>query len=174
MFTRLLFSLIVTGVAPRSFYELDAEGKPQSGHYDGLPADFTAEAIAALGERATSGYQTYNVLNPHDDGISLDVFVDWLNDAGHSIARIDDYGQWFARFETSIRAMSDKQKQYSLLPLLPAFAKPAAAVPGSGIPADRFRAAVRAANVGSDKDIPHLSAALIRKYATDLRELDLI
>ncbi|HEY4021523.1 MAG TPA: carboxylic acid reductase, partial [Pseudonocardiaceae bacterium] len=102
LFTRLLYSLIVTGIAPRSFYRND--GDDQRAHYDGLPVDFTAEAIATLGAQAVDGYQTFNVLNPHDDGISLDVFVDWLNDAGHAIQRIDDYAKWFTRFEIGLRA----------------------------------------------------------------------
>jgi len=37
-----------------------------------------------------------------------------------------------------------------------------------------FRAAVQEAKVGADKDIPHLSAALIDKYVSDLRLLGLI
>ena len=57
------------------------------------------------------------------DGVSLNVIVDWLVDAGHTIARIDDYEEWFARFERGIRALPEKQKQYSLLPLLHAFAQ---------------------------------------------------
>jgi fatty acid CoA ligase FadD9 len=174
MFTRLLLSLIATGIAPHSFYEPDAGGNRQPAHYDGLPADFTAEAITTIGEQATEGYQTFNVFNPHDDGISLDVFVDWLNEAGHTIKRIDDYQEWFTRFETAIRALPEKQKQHSLLPLLHAFTKPDAVVPGSAVPADRFRAAVQEAKVGPDEDIPHVSASLIRKYATDLQKLNLI
>lgn len=170
MFTRLLLSLITTGIAPASFYQ---SGKDAAPHYDGLPGDFTAEAITALGEGVTEGYQTFNVLNPHDDGISLDVFVDWLNEAGHPIRRIDDYAEWFARFETAIRALPEKQKQHSMLPILHAFAQPMEPIAGSGIPTDRFRAAVQEAEIGSDKDIPHISAALIRKYATDLAALGL-
>ena len=49
MFTRWLFSIVVTGLAPRSFYTSSA-AKP---HYDGLPVDFTAEAIATLGANCT-------------------------------------------------------------------------------------------------------------------------
>jgi fatty acid CoA ligase FadD9 len=174
MFTRLLFSLITTGIAPRSFYRTDTAGNRRRAHFDGLPVDFTAEAIATLGEQATEGYRSYNVVNPHDDGISLDVVVDWLNDAGRTIRRIDDYEEWFTRFEIALRELPEKQKQHSLLPLLPAFARPSDAVRGSGIPADRFRAAVQAAKVGASKDIPHVSASLIRKYVSDLHELKLV
>jgi fatty acid CoA ligase FadD9 len=169
VFTRLLLSLVATGIAPGSFYRTGARA-----HYDGLPVDFTAEAITSLGERATEGYRTFNVVNPHDDGISLDTFVDWLIEAGHPVQRIDDYDEWLARITTAMRALPEKQRQHSVLPLLQAFEQPEEAVPGSAIPAERFHAAVRTAEVGPDKDIPHLSAALIRKYVTDLHQLDLL
>ncbi len=48
-FTRLIFSLLTTGIAPRSFYETDASGNRPRAHYDGLPVDFVAEAITTLG-----------------------------------------------------------------------------------------------------------------------------
>ena len=32
------------------------------------------------------GFETYHVMNPYDDGIGLDEFVDWLIDAGYPIA----------------------------------------------------------------------------------------
>src|SRR5262249_13036907 len=95
MFTRLLLSIVVTGLAPRSFYALG----PVKPHYDGLPVDFTAESIATLGEKALSGYRTYHVVNPHDDGISMDTFIDWAIEAGHPVERIDDYAGWYRRFE---------------------------------------------------------------------------
>ena len=86
MFTRMMLSLVATGVAPESFYELDAEGNRQRAHYDGLPVEFIAEAISTLGvdvAAAGSGaFETYHVMNPHDDGIGMDQFVDWLVEAG--------------------------------------------------------------------------------------------
>ncbi|MEV5679012.1 carboxylic acid reductase [Streptomyces sp. NPDC052179] len=169
MFTRLVLSLVATGIAPGSFYRTGTRA-----HYDGLPVDFTAEAITSLGARATEGYRTYNVLNPHDDGISLDTFVDWLTEAGHPIQRIDDYDTWLARIAAAIRALPEKQRRNSLLPLLDALARPEEGVPGSVIPAERFHAAVRAAKIGPAQDIPHVSPALIRKYVTDLRRLGLL
>ncbi|MFJ5120164.1 carboxylic acid reductase [Kitasatospora sp. NPDC088548] len=169
MFTRLLLSLVATGIAPGSFYRTGARA-----HYDGLPVDFTAEAIASLGARATEGYRTFNVLNPHDDGISLDTFTDWLTEAGHPIQRIDDYDEWLARVTAAVRALPERQRPHSLLPLLHAFAQPQEGGPGPAVPAERFHAAVRAAKIGPGEDIPHLSAALIRKYVTDLRRLGLL
>ena len=48
---------------------------------------------------------------------------------------------------------------------------------GSMAPTDRFRAAVREAKIGADKDnpdIPHVSAPIIIKYVTDLQLLGLL
>lgn len=113
-------------------------------------------------------------MNPHDDGISLDVFVDWLIDAGHDIRRIDDYAEWLERFETALRVLPDKQRQHSVLPLLNAYQKPEKPVRGAPAPTDVFREAVRTAKIGAEKDIPHISASLIDKYVADLQLLGLI
>lgn len=169
IFTRLLLSLLLTGIAPFSFYRTDADGNRRRAHYDGLPADFTAEAITTLGAVTGTGFQSYDVLNPHDDGRSLDEFVDWLIDAGHRIERIADYDEWVARFETALRALPERQRQASVLPLLHAYRRPSPAVRGSALPAEKFRAAVRAAKIGADHDIPQISRELIEKYVTDLR-----
>ncbi|MEV5839447.1 carboxylic acid reductase [Nocardia sp. NPDC052112] len=169
MFTRLLLSLVATGIAPYSFYETDADGKRQRAHYDGLPVDFTAEAITAIGTEERTEYHTFDVLNPHDDGISLDEFVDWLIESGHPIRRIDDYQEWLRRFETALRGLPDKQRHASLLPLLHAYSHPERPIRGGAIPAEGFTAAVHAAKVGAEHDIPHLTPALIDKYVSDLR-----
>lgn len=81
------------------------------GYYDGLPADFTAEAITTLGENCTADFHTYTVLNAHDDGVSLDTFADWLVAGGHRIERIYDYGQWLSRFEAAMRSMPENQRR---------------------------------------------------------------
>ncbi|WP_217229548.1 carboxylic acid reductase [Streptomyces anulatus] len=167
--TRLLLSVVVTGIAPGSFYRAGARA-----HYDGLPVDFTAEAIVALGAPVTEGHRTFNVLNPHDDGVSLDTFVDWLIEAGHPIRRIDDHGAWITRFTAALRALPENLRRHTLLPLLGAYAEPGEGAPGSLLPAGRFHAAVREAGVGPEQDIPRVSPDLIRKYVTDLRALGLL
>ncbi|WP_083184799.1 carboxylic acid reductase [Mycobacterium malmoense] len=186
-FTRLIFSLLVTGIAPWSFYDATDSGDRARdraiAHYDGLPADFVAEAVTALGEQIATGaeesepsrvYRSFDVMNPHDDGISLDVFVDWLIADGHDITRIDDYDEWLGRFGTALRALPDGQRQQSVLPLLDAYRKPERPLRGAPAPTDVFRNAVRSAKLGADNDIPHLSADLIAKYVVDLRLLGLL
>ncbi|UXA08971.1 thioester reductase domain-containing protein [Mycobacterium sp. SMC-2] len=180
MFTRLMLSLVATGVAPGSFYELDAGGNRQRAHYDGLPVEFVAAAISTLGTQVLDnvssgdGFQTYHVMNPYDDGIGLDEYVDWLIDAGYGIQRIADYGDWLRRFDQTMRGLPERQRQYSLLPLLHNYQKPSAPINGSMAPTDRFRAAVQEAKIGPDKDIPHVSAPIIVKYITDLQLLGLL
>ena len=174
MFTRTMFSLVATGIAPKSFYELDAEGQRQAAHYDGLPVEFIAEAIDTLGIQEPGQFATYHVMNPHADGLGMDEFVDWLIEAGYSIARVDDYAEWLNRFETTLRGLPDKQRQASLLPLLHNYQKPEHPHNGSIAPVVVFREAVREAKLGPDKDIPHVTAPVIVKYITDLQLLGLL
>jgi fatty acid CoA ligase FadD9 len=174
MFTRMMLSLVATGIAPGSFYELDADGNRQRAHYDGLPVEFIAEAISTLGASVVHGFETYHVMNPYDDGIGLDEYVDWLIDAGYRIQRVGDYGTWLQRFDTAIRALPERQRQASLLPLMHNYQRPEKPIRGSIAPTDRFRAAVQSAKIGRDKDIPHVGSDVIVKYITDLELLGLL
>ncbi|TXH16242.1 MAG: NAD-dependent epimerase/dehydratase family protein [Mycobacterium sp.] len=179
MFTRMMFSLVASGIAPYSFYELGADGKRQRAHYDGLPVEFVSESISTLAVQVAAGesdstFETYHVMNPYDDGIGMDEFVDWLIEAGYPVARVDDYADWLARFETALRGLPDRQRQASLLPLLHNYQQPSYPVPGSIAPVERFRAAVQNAKIGADKDIPHIGAPVIVKYITDLQLLGLL
>ncbi|WP_082973810.1 non-ribosomal peptide synthetase, partial [Mycobacterium sp. E1386] len=181
MFTRMVLSIAATGVAPRSFYRLDADGNPPRAHFDALPVEFAAEAITTLGVKVVAGFETYHVMNPHDDGIGIDQYVDWLIEAGHPIERIDDFGEWVRRFEAALHDLPERQRQHSVLPLLqsPGTRQVEPGEPGRGSLAstDRFRAAVREAKIGphtDDPDIPRVSAPVIVKYVTDLKLLGLL
>jgi fatty acid CoA ligase FadD9 len=57
---------------------------------------------------------------------------------------------------------------------LHAFRKPERPIRGAAAPTDAFHAEVLAVRAGPDKDIPHISAELIGKYASDLRQLGLL
>jgi fatty acid CoA ligase FadD9 len=173
VFTRLVLSVVATGLAPNSFYETDAAGERQRAHYDGLPVDFIAESISALGVRV-DGFQTYHVMNPHDDGRGMDEFVDWLAEAGHHVQRLASYDEWYGRFETALRALPEKQRQASLLPVLHTYRNPDKPLHGAMAPADRFRAAVQAAKLGPAADVPHVEKPNILKYVTNLQLLGLL
>lgn len=167
MFTRLLISVLATGIAPASFYSGDAAERARA-HYSGLPVDFVAEAITSIGMSIGDAFQTFNVVNPYDDGVSLDTFVDWLIAAGHRLKRIDNYNEWLARLETSLRALPHKLRTLSVLPLLHAYVQPMQPISGVAVPHQAFRAAVHAAKVGPSADIPHLTSEFIGKHAADL------
>ncbi|RIS88059.1 non-ribosomal peptide synthetase [Mycobacteroides abscessus] len=178
---RMVLSVVATGVAPYSVYQLDADGNRQRAHFDGLPVEFVAEAITALGGGAagsfdgSADFETYHVMNPHDDGIGIDEYVDWLIEAGHPIERINDFGEWVRQFEARLHALPDHQRQGSVLQMLKILqdhgwdGQPPEPVRGPMAPADRFHAAVRKAKIGSDHDIPQVSAPIIAKYASDLQ-----
>ncbi|CPW44918.1 non-ribosomal peptide synthetase [Mycobacteroides abscessus] len=178
---RMVLSVVATGVAPYSVYQLDADGNRQRAHFDGLPVEFVAEAITALGGGAagsfdgSADFETYHVMNPHDDGIGIDEYVDWLIEAGHPIERIDDFGEWVRQFEARLHALPDHQRQGSVLQMLKILqdhgwdGQPPEPVRGPMAPADRFHAAVRKAKIGSGHDIPQVSAPIIAKYASDLQ-----
>ncbi|MBS1691914.1 MAG: thioester reductase domain-containing protein [Actinobacteria bacterium] len=183
MFTRLIFSLLATGIAPKSFYEGEGMGARPRAHYDGLPVDFVAAAITAIGGQSSPDFRSFDVMNPHDDGVSLDVFVDWLIRGHNEIARIDDYADWLARFETALTALPERLRQHSVLPLLHAFRVPEKPVRGAAAPTGAFRAAARSALRSPDGehsaadaywDIPHIGQGLIAKYVSDLRRLGLL
>jgi fatty acid CoA ligase FadD9 len=171
-FTRLLLSLLATGVAPKSFYQADSRGNRQHVNYDGLPADFTAAAITALGTQITDGYITYNIVNPHGDGIGLDDIVDWLAATVSPIQQIEDYSEWFGRFEAALHALPENQRRQSVLPILDTYRQPAR--PGPAISAARFQAATSAAASRIDNRTARLSTRLIDKYVGDLRQRQLV
>ncbi len=182
--TRMVLSLMATGVAPKSFFRLDADGNRQRTHADGLPVEFVAEAIATLGaevgQKSLGGFETYHVMNTHDDGIGFDEYVDWLIEAGYPIQRVDDFAEWLQRFESGLRALPDRQREHSVMGMLQLILEdsenlqPVEPVGSSYASTDRFRAAVQEAKIGPDSDnpeIPHITAAIIIKYVTDLQLL---
>ena len=76
--------------------------------------------------------------------------------------------------ETSLRALPERQRQHSLLPLLHKYRRPEKPIRGTMAPTDRFRAAVQDAKIGPDKDIPHITVPIIINYITNLKLLGLL
>lgn len=172
-FTRLLVSVILTDLAPESFYSTDREILPIRAHYDGLPVDFTAKAITALGLKHREGYQTFNLVNPHDDGVSLDTVIGWLEELGYDIRRIRTYENWLQEFGDKLRLLSEDDQNNSVLPLLHGYEKPIDPVSGSEIPSTRFRNEVEKLRLHLG-DIPKIDKALIEKYVYALENLGIV
>jgi fatty acid CoA ligase FadD9 len=113
-------------------------------------------------------------VNPHDDGIGLDEYIDWMIEAGCQIERISDYDEWYRRFESALRNLKDRPRQASLLPILTSYRRPQPPLPVAFAPSERFRAAVESHDIGVDGDVPHIGKPTILKYITDLETLGLL
>ena len=171
MLTRLLYSIVLTGLAPQSFYGLRKSGKRKSPHYDGLPVDLLSKAIVGVHSQDHQKCITYHALNYLDDAVSLDRFVDWIESAGYSITRIANHTEWYDRIETKMKALPEDQRQYSALNILMAFKQAHYGGP-SWIDSEHFKILVQSLDtLGS---LPHLSEDYIHKYLEDLSLLGMI
>jgi len=171
VFTRWVFSTVLTRLAPASYYQPEASVRP---HYDGLPVDFSAAAIAEIGSHHRDGYQTYHAINPHDDGISLNQFADWISEAGYGLERVVDYSDWYQRFEMALRALPESVRAQSSYPLLHQMSHPSQADAGTAASAQRFSAEVARLQIGESGEIPQLSREFILKVLADLRHLSMV
>ena len=175
MFTRMMLSLVATGIAPASFYELDADGNRQRAHYDGLPVEFIAEAISTL-VRA-GGRRVRDV--PRDEPVRR-------RHRARRVRRLADRSGLPGRSEsaTTPPGCSGSRRRSVLCPSGSARRRcfrcctttsgRRTPIRGSIAPTDRFRAAVQDAKIGPDKDIPHVTPEVIVKYVTDLQLLGLL
>jgi fatty acid CoA ligase FadD9 len=171
LITRLFVGLVSTGLAPRSFYE----GNRRAAHFDGVPVDFVAGAIATVASRRALGYATYHVVNPYwDDGVSLDVMVDWIQAAGYPLERVPAYAGWLRRFKERLDALGPAEKQRSPLAILGAWAQRRS--PARELRFDAAHLQARLAELSGDASvaIPHLTEHLIHKTLRDMAALGLI
>lgn len=161
IFIRLFFSVITTGLAPLSFYALQENGRRARAHFDGLPVDFVAAAVAGIGAQQHQGLRIFNVSNHADDGLSLDVFVDWIEDSGYPIDRIANYADWLARFEVSLQALPERRRHLSSLPVLESLRQPTEKGPAAAQSSRHFDEAVRTLEIGPR------TPALTREYISE-------
>jgi fatty acid CoA ligase FadD9 len=172
IFTRLLYSVVVTGLAPKSFYQLAPDGSRQGGHYDGLPVDFIAAAIVGIGAKSQRGVRTFHVINHHvDEGMSLDQFVDWIEQAGYPVKRVPNHGEWHRQFEAKLRALPEEKRQRSSLNVLLSLSRP---YPAHERPfgSRHFQEEVRKLPAGPS--VPCLDQTFILKCLDDMQRLGLV
>ena len=175
MFTRMMLSLVATGIAPGSFYELDADGNRQRAHYDGLPVEFIAEAIATLG--AGRGERVSDL--PRDEPLRRRHRARRIRRLAQRGRLPDPADRRLQRLAAAVRNRDARTAGTPAPALAAATAALLAGTPRSHYAeslasTERFHAAVQEAKVGPDKDIPHVTAELIVKYITDLQLLGLL
>ncbi len=169
MFTRLLHSVIHTGLAPFSFYSLTEDGHRSTQHYNGSPANIVAASVVAAANRQHDICQAINMTNYHvSDGCSLDTFVDWIESAGYSVTRIEEYSEWFSRIREKLGTLPEEIKQQSALEVMAAYAEQGGEhTDGQDIDSDNYRRLVR--TFASGEDLPHIDEAFIHKCLADMR-----
>lgn len=169
--TRLLYSIITTGLAPTSFYQLNPNDAKSNAHYDGVPVDVLADAIVGLSLDNKNQCSTFNAQNYLEDDISLDSFVDWIETAGYDIHRIKEHKTWYERMENKLKSLSEAQRKHSMIDIMGAYGRPYP-VNANSPDCSNFKALVQQLNNG--QDIPPLSETYIHKYLNDMVILGLI
>ena len=165
MFTRLLYSITKTGLAPASFFTpADASVKPT---YVGSSVDVVSQVVVECGEVGEEGVATYTI-SPVGTGFgnSLDDFVDWMIELGCQIERIPDYREWVRRIEQKMNAMDEDEKSKSVLALMSAYSHPRPANRPSAQCAN-YTSLVKQLNISEDRLQP--DKTLIEKYLSDMR-----
>ncbi len=166
-FVRLLYSILLTGIAPPSFYAVSGEHPLPPENYDGLPVDVVAAAVVAAANFPHQECRAFNIHNyHHDDGCTLDAFVDWIESAGYPITRLDSYDEWFRRFERALQSLPEEQKQRSALEVLGAYQNPRPPVGDIRPDSNHFKELVKTFSTGPE--IPHIDETFIHKCLSDI------
>ncbi|MEH0020196.1 MAG: thioester reductase domain-containing protein [Desulfobacter sp.] len=171
MLTRLLFSMIATGLSPRSFYQRNENGSKISTHYDGIPVDVLSDTIVGLSNNGHNRCRIFNGHNYLNKGVSLDGIVELIKRAGYSIHQIDDYRKWYEIIEAKLRTLPAEKQRYSILDIMAAYRRPH---PSNNRIPDCTNFKTLARSVYGGKDIPRLSEGYIYKYLNDMETLGLI
>ncbi len=174
--TRLLHGIVMTSLAPRSFYVEGSAGS--AAWYDGLPVDSVAASIVALslpGQRDRTGYVEYNIVNPHRD-VGLDQIAGWLTSAGYRVERADDYGAWHRAFRSRLDSLSRAARQQSLLPLLHTWEEPRGRGRTYDTAAYRRDLAIVSRDAGTPPagEAPRITEVFIHKCLRDMVALGMI
>ena len=170
---RMIVSLAKTKLAPPTFYSEAVDG--MTGHIDALTVDFISEAIAKLSLAVQPGFTCFHINNTNwRDNISLDRFVDWMNDLGWNIQKLRSYADWYRSFEAALSKLEPQEKLKSIWPLISRWKAPQSSTYGSGIDASAFERSVAELRPASHQSIPSLTRDNFVKIVNDLKLCGLI
>jgi fatty acid CoA ligase FadD9 len=130
----------------------------------------SVERLAVGAQRAA--HATLHVVNPYyQDGVSLDVIVEWVRAAGYPVKRIPEYEAWYRTFEDRLSALAEPMRRHSPLAILDSWEHPEAVAPE--IDDSGLLAHLRA--ISPDlAELPHVTEPLIRRMLDDMVELYVI
>jgi len=172
VFTRILYSIIKTGLAPKSFYESNPNGTRALVPYAGLPVDVVAATVVGAGKYFTDASTVFCIDNAYTDlENSLDAFVDWIIDAGYEVKRLDAHEDWLSRFKRRLTALPALEKKQSALAVLKAYEEPHSFVPFR-IESTNFQSVVD--KLGIAPKAMQLNADFIYKCLNDIASHGLI
>jgi len=167
-FSRLLCGLVMTGVAPQTFYA-DHRRQP----FDGIPVDFVARSLAALASHPQQGYSIYHMVNDQgNEDASLDAIVDWIRTAHYEVALINDYGTWYQSFGARLKSLDEKVRHTTPWPILYQWEHPITEERYVRLDASRLRH--RLHELDLPPDIPKLDEPYIHHCLASLRRHGMI
>lgn len=170
MFTRLLLSVIITGILPSSFAPPKASNAVREHPFNGLPADFIAHVVTSVASRYSAGHRVFNMVNDSPEQPSMDGIADLLCDTGEQYKRLD-YHEWVSRLEIALQAQPERIRRHSLLPVLHAYVSPDQ-LPLLDVPSDKFhRELIKTPDV---HDLPIVDTTAVQKWIADIADHDLI
>lgn len=172
LFTRLLYSIIKTGVAPKSFHESNPDGSRALVPYDGTPVNVVAASVVDAGRFYDDDATVFCIDNPFTDlSNSLDAFVDWIIAAGYDIQRMEAHEDWMSRFKRRLTALPEVERKQSALAILKAYERPHSFVPFRG-ESSNFQALL--SKIGIAPSELQLDAGFIHKCLNDMASRGLI
>lgn len=137
LLSRLVYTVLATGLAPDSFYRPGAD-RALRPHFGGVPLDILARLIVGSAHGNEQGVVVHHATNATQD-VSLDTFMQWIMQAGYPL-EITGHGDWLKQVAARLAAMPPERRGYSIAGMLDAFGEPLSPEP---IPAwDNFRGLV--------------------------------
>lgn len=115
--SRLITSLLATGLAPASFPSFQEGGF----QIDGLPVDQLADSIVTLTQNPDPNWGIYHAFQGPKDNLSLDALVSWIESAGHPLCRVPDYQDWINQMKQALSTLPRKPEDRYMTEVMEAY-----------------------------------------------------